>query len=446
MKRLLIVSPHFPPVNAPDLQRVRMSLPRFVERGWEVTVLTVDDPTPVAPLDPELAATIPAAVRVVRVRCLSRRWTGRLGVNNVAWRAFPFLLAGGRRLLRGRRFDVVYFSTTMFAVLPLGRLWRALHGVPYVIDLQDPWLSDFHAVAGAPPPPGGWKYRVAQGLARLLEGWTLRRAAHLVSVSAGYVETLRRRYPWFAARPATVLPFGSPDRDLARVRATLDRRPPVLPGGGPARLAYVGRLGADMGPALAVLFAGLARARTPGPAPTVHLLGTSYAPAGTGRPSATALAEAAGVGALVRESPDRIPYFAALQVLLQADANLIFGSDDAAYVPSKILPALAAGRPVLALAPRGSQLAHRLAELGGAHLVTFSGPDDGAAVFAAARLLQELAAGRLAPLPASAGLAAQSGDAVADRQLAILESACTWTLSAEDRPPDFRAPPAAPAP
>ena len=60
-KRILIVSPHFPPVNAPDMQRVRVSLPYFVEAGWNVTVLTAADPTPTAPLEPELDATVPAA-------------------------------------------------------------------------------------------------------------------------------------------------------------------------------------------------------------------------------------------------------------------------------------------------------------------------------------------------------------------------------------------------
>ncbi|MEJ1971719.1 MAG: hypothetical protein WDM96_04255 [Lacunisphaera sp.] len=84
MKRVLIVSPHFPPVNAPDMQRVRQSLPHFVAAGWEVTVLTVADPTPDAPVEPELLRSVPAAVRIVRARCLARTWTVHLGIGNVA--------------------------------------------------------------------------------------------------------------------------------------------------------------------------------------------------------------------------------------------------------------------------------------------------------------------------------------------------------------------------
>lgn len=35
MNRSLIVSPRFPPINAPDLHRVRHSLPYFHRTGWE---------------------------------------------------------------------------------------------------------------------------------------------------------------------------------------------------------------------------------------------------------------------------------------------------------------------------------------------------------------------------------------------------------------------------
>ena len=40
-RKVLIVSPHWPPVNAPDLQRVRMSLSYYRQYGWEPVVLAV---------------------------------------------------------------------------------------------------------------------------------------------------------------------------------------------------------------------------------------------------------------------------------------------------------------------------------------------------------------------------------------------------------------------
>lgn len=415
-KRLLIVSPHFAPVNAPDMQRVRVALPYFIEAGWEVTVLTVDDPTPTAPLEPELEATVPAAVRVVRTHCCSRRWTGLLGVNNVALRSLPFLFLTGCRLLGGRRYDVVYFSTTMFIVLPFGRLWKMLTGVPYVIDLQDPWITDYYERPGAPPPPGGWKYRFAQGLGRLLEGWTMHGAAGLLAVSAAYLDTLRRRYPSLRHTPAIELPFGSPDSDLAHLRATLARRPTLLPAGG-TRLAFAGALGPGQLAAVEVLFAGLAEARRAGTQVTVHFFGTSYDPAA--RQVTLALAASYGLQDCVHEQPGRLRYFDALQVTLEADANLLLGSTDLAFTPSKVLAVLAAGRPVLALAPAGSALIKRLSELEQNCVAFPAGKPEPTSVRATADWLQALTADRAAP-PAPAVRHKFDARTVAARQLDLL--------------------------
>jgi len=420
-RRVLIVSPHFPPVNAPDMQRVRVSLPFFVAAGWDVTVLTVADPTPTAPLEPELSARLPAAVRVERARCWSRRWTGRLGVNNVALRSLPFLFVTGCRLLLAQRYDVVYFSTTMFVVLPLGRLWRRIAGVPYVVDLQDPWVSDFYERPGAPPPPGGGKYRLAQGLGHALEGWTLRGAAGLVAVSEAYVRTLRARYPELSRTPAEVLPFGAPEPDLAVLRATWPGRTPLLPAGR-LRLAFAGALGPGMLAAVEVLCAALASARAAGVPVTVHFFGTSYSPQAQGRPATLALAMRYGLQDCVHEQTDRLRYFDALQVTLEADANLLFGSTDLGFTPSKILAVLAAGRPVLALAPAGSAMVARLAQLGQACVVIPpAGPTPGV-VREVTALLQALAAGT-APIADPAARRAFSAEAMAGRQLDVLAAA-----------------------
>src|SRR5271157_1900814 len=110
--RVLIVSPHFPPVNAPDHQRVRMSLPHLGEFGWEAHVLAVDPRFVEAGADPDLVATLPPATPVTRVGALPAGLTRRLGLGNLGLRAFWTLRGAGNRLLREGRFDLVYFSTT----------------------------------------------------------------------------------------------------------------------------------------------------------------------------------------------------------------------------------------------------------------------------------------------------------------------------------------------
>src|SRR5438552_15792398 len=88
--RVLIVSPHFPPVNAPDMQRIRMSLPHFSEFGWEPYVLAVA-PTGDEPLDPLLVETVPSDTKVERVRAIPAAVSSRVGIDNIALRALPSL-------------------------------------------------------------------------------------------------------------------------------------------------------------------------------------------------------------------------------------------------------------------------------------------------------------------------------------------------------------------
>jgi hypothetical protein len=390
MPRLLIVSAHFPPVNAPDMQRVRMSLPHFVEAGWEIVVLTVDDHEPLAPLEPELLATLPRAVRIVRAPLFARRWTKFVGINNLGLRTLPFFYETGSRLLGESKFDLVYFSTTQFVLCPLGRLWQREFGVPYVIDLQDPWLNEYYQQPGAPRPPGGWKYIFAYASAKLLEGWTLRNCAHVISVSASYLEVLQRRYEWFERARGSVITFGAPDADFAIVRQRFADARRLLPESPSLKIAYAGRLGPDMLPALDVLFAAIAALRDEPRRIELFFFGTSYARAGLGEATTTALAARHGIVDRVHEEPARIGYLDALQILIESDAALLLGSEDRAYSPSKVYPTLLAEKPALAIAPADSVLETKVRELGGASLVTFTPERRDAAIAAAATSLRQL--------------------------------------------------------
>ena len=353
-RRVLIVAPHFAPISAPDGQRARMLLPHLREFGWEPHVLSVDPTAAEAPLEPALLRTLPADVPITRVSAWPSRLTRRLGLGNIAWRAGTALRAAGDALLREQHFDLVYFSTTQFACLPLGRVWQRRHGVPFVIDLQDPWRSDF-AHAPAVRPPGGWKYRFAALQARALEPWTLRRCSGVVAVSPAYLEQLARRYPWWQPGRGCTLPMGWSERDFTFA-------PPVSlsRANGTAVIRYLGRLGPDLTDALKVFLAGFAQARgeSGGPGLTAEFYGGSYDPRVTAGP-VHVLAEELGIGAAIGEHAARIPYLESLGLLLTADANLILGSQDHGYAPSKTWLVLAAGTPWLALARAGTVL-HRL--------------------------------------------------------------------------------------
>ena len=360
------------------MQRVRMSLPYYEQSGWDAVVLAVGAEDVAATQEPELSATVPANCRVVHCRTLRWNWLRFFGCGTLGWRAWWPLFWAGRRLLRDEHFDLVYFSNTQFLTFFLGPIWRRLYGVPYVIDIQDPWYTDAYQQPGAPLPPGGWKYRIASLIAKLGEGPTYRRAAGFTSVSPRYFDELRNRYSWFWKKPQAAIPFGVAPGDLQIARQPNVTAPSLRETSDDVVLLYTGAAGPIIPRAVNLLFAGLARLRQRNPANArrvrLHFIGTSYVEKGHGRPQLLPMAASHGVEDLVREVPHRIGQLASLRALEQADALLLLGSVDPAYSPSKTYTYWLSGKPILELALRGSHLAELSAQMGGCHEILFNEP------------------------------------------------------------------------
>lgn len=408
MKKLLIISPHFPPLNAPDMQRIRMSLPYYRAGGWEPVVLTLVDEYQDGVREPELMATIPADVRVIRIPAIPVRAARWWGLGNTGLRMLPSLLWHGSKLLRAEKFDLVFFSNTQFITFPLGRLWRRWFDVPYVIDIQDPWRTDYYERGDSRLPPGGWKYQFARLQAWLLEGWTYRRVGAVMSVSPSYLDDLRTRYPAFAHVPAEVIRFGGSREDLVQSASQPLEQPLFHKTQGEIHFLYTGASGPVMPHSLSVLFDGLRLYREKSPARAArlrfHFIGTSYVAFGQGVPSVLPVAEDAGVADLVTEIPHRIGHLEALRLQQSADVLLLPGSSDLAYSPSKIYPYFLSGRPILGIVFRQSVMENLMDELNCATLVRFTPgePKDTAYAALATFFDQALAGFPLGSLPVRA--------------------------------------------
>jgi Glycosyl transferase 4-like domain len=367
-RRVLIVAPHFPPVNAPDAQRVRMSLPYYREFGWEPHVLTVGPDSQPGARDPLQHESLPPDVAVTRTGALPIGLTRAMGVGDTAIRAFWPLARAGQRILRRDRVDLVFFSTSLFFSVPLGRIWRARTGTPFVVDMQDPWGSD-----DTTPSPS-WKRRLSGRAHRALERWTMRRAGGVIAVSPAYIETLRRRYPWIGGDVCATVPFGVSPRDF---EIAAGAAPAVAAIPGRCHGVYLGAGGPGMATALRVLFAAVKKVEQADASIAGRLalsfIGTDYAPAGRGTLTVKPLAQDAGVSSPVVEQTDRIGFFQALRTLQAADFVLLVGSDDPRYTASKAMPCIAARRPLLAIVHAQSPVNALLAEYAGAVVVNFEG-------------------------------------------------------------------------
>jgi len=379
-RRVLIVSPNFPPINAPDMQRVRMALPHLHERGWEPVVLAVAPDSAGGVVEPLLEDTYPRDIRVIRVRGIPLRYARWAGVGSLWWRCGRALRAAGEELLSSEPFDLVFFSTTQFDAFALGPVWRRRFGVPYVLDYQDPWINTYYHRTRT-RPPGGWlKFNLTQWVARRREPEAVRNASGIVTVSAAYGQELRARYPEGGATRITLLPFGAAPADFATAARHRPASPLINFGDGNFHHVYTGRAGADMAFALTVFFRAFRRYRETHPARAermrFHFIGTDYAPPPQGREWVMPVARAEGVAANVREHCHRVPYFEALHYLLHADALVVIGSNDSTYTASKLFPYVLARRPLLLLFHQDSLVLKLAREIGAGIPVGFSATDE----------------------------------------------------------------------
>lgn len=374
MRNVLIISPRFPPVNAPDLHRVRHSLPYFEELGWQTETWRVDPDLVEQKRDPLLTRTLPDEAIVRTVGAFDPEWTRLVALGSLALRSLPFYFwRVTQRLMKGD-VNLVYFSTTAFPVMILGRYWKWRFGIPYVIDMQDPWHSEYYV--GKPkdeqPPKFWFSYR----LHKYLEPIAMRSVDGIISVSQGYCDTLCERYDNVTHDMCRVIPFGAAEMDFEVMEDSDVTQPFVDSFDDTIDVVYAGRGGYDMATAARGIFEALAQGLRERPSiyerVHLHFVGTSYAPAGEGEKTLEPIAEEHKVANAVTEHTDRIPYFQSLRLLRDADHLIIPGSDDPDYTASKLYPYILSRRPVLAVFNENSSVVDILRRTNAGTAVTFT--------------------------------------------------------------------------
>lgn len=373
MKRVLIISPHFPPINAADMQRVRMSLPYFVNFGWTAEVAVVNPKYSDLAKDELLLQTVPANTVIHKVKALAKKWTSKIGMGGLALRSIYHYRKQISRLLASQKFDLIYFSTTQFPVCILGSYWKKKFGIPYVIDMQDPWHSTYYLdkPKSQRPPKYWFSYR----LNKYLEPIAMKNVDGIVSVSGAYIETLESRYAWLKNKPSKVITFGALEQDFVIAEKNKSKLKLVYQTGpNKINLIYIGRGGYDIHPAIKLLFEEILAYKETNPAIFsrlhLHFIGTSYSANGTGVPTIAPTAKEMGLSKKVTEYTDRIGFYQSIRNLQEADGLLIVGSNDASYTASKLYPYIMAKKPLLALFHQQSEAATVIKDCNAGNLIT----------------------------------------------------------------------------
>jgi hypothetical protein len=429
MRRVLMVSPHFPPDTNAGTHRVRLLAPHLPRYGWRPTVVSVDPRDYEGRLDPTLAELVPSSVQVIRCRALNPRYTRLLGVGDLGLRALNGLYRTCTELLRREAFDAVFVTTYPVYPALLGPRLKQRFAIPFILDYQDPWVGEWGRSVGAGPNgTPDWKSRLSRSVAALIEAYVAPRADALVAVSASTYEQVQARHPTLQTQPCLELPIGGELADFDQMRRRPRRNPYFDPGDGLCHLCYVGTVLPTGLETLRALLraAALLRVRQPTVYARLRLrfLGTSNQ-TGEGAPARVLpIAQEFGVDDCVSEIPARIDYLDALTVLTQASAILLLGSSERHYTASKLYPALLARRPLLAIYHDASTVVAALRHASAARLVTYN--DEHRAESCVEAIYQQLCALVEAPrvdLPVEAidAFADFSADALAGKLAALFD-------------------------
>jgi glycosyltransferase involved in cell wall biosynthesis len=346
------------------MHRLRQALPYLREFGWDPVVFAVDAEQVEGARDEHLLETIPPDVEVRRVGALPARMTRVAGLGNLGFRTWFQLRSAVDEYLAREGADLVLFTTTVFASVAHGAHWKRRFGVPFVVDLQDPWRNDYHLnLPKRQRPPKFW---FDYWQKRRLEAATMPEADGMVAVSQTYIDTMRQRYPGLETAPSKTLQFGVEPRDFEIARESSVRNTAFSKAPGTLDLVFAGVVPPSMQRSIRALLLGARQLLSDGSAPKLrfHFVGTDYASAGRAYERVLPLAREYGVEGAVNEITQRLPYFEALRALADADVILLLGTDDVSYSASKFAQAMAAGRPTFSIFHADSNIVAALNALG----------------------------------------------------------------------------------
>jgi glycosyltransferase involved in cell wall biosynthesis len=276
------------------------------------------------------------------------------------------------KLLKYKKFDLIFFSTTSFHLLALGVYWKSRFNIPFICDIQDPWRNDYYlSKPKKERPPKFWLNHL---LDKLLEKITIPRSDAIISVSSQYCKDFKLRYPNMIGN-CHVIPFGGVEQDFEVLNTASGLGNSINLNPNELNIIYIGRGGHDLKYAIQIFFKALKKGIDDGVNEFNHLhcwfIGTSYSAPGKGIKTIEPIALTEGVSEMVTEITDRLPYFETLALLKKADILFVPGSMDKGYTASKIYPYILAQKPLISLFHKESSVVEVLKNAKTGKIITF---------------------------------------------------------------------------
>lgn len=343
MKKILIISPHYPPSNLSSVHRTRLFAKHLPSFGWEPIILTVHQNFYEESLDYNLEQILPQQQKIVKVNAFgisSPRLIGDIGI-----RAFFHLREKALELVRLERIDFVYIPIPSFYVSLIGPYLYRKTGVKYGIDYIDPWVHIF---------PGSEKifsrHWFSTQFAKILEPIAVRYASLITGVAESYYKGVINRNPKLIQTSIFgAMPYGGEEEDHISI-SKINLKPYLFEINDKFKFVYAGA----MLPRAYILLDQIFKAiyNTPKLFENFefHFIGTGKSPNDNHGYNIRPLAEKYGLwNSTVFEYPKRIPYLDVLIHLDAANSVFILGSTEPHYTPSKVYQGVLSKKPLLSI-------------------------------------------------------------------------------------------------
>lgn len=343
MKRVLIITSHYPPSNLTGVHRSRLLAKYLAYFDWNHIVLTIDEAYYEEKLDLNLAALIPACQNIERVNAFAvskPRLIGDLGL-----RAFFQLSRRASEIISSTQIDFVYIIIPSFYLSLLGPILHRKHGVKYGIDYIDPWVHFF---------PGSERkfsrHWFSTKLSKILEPIAVKRASIITSVSESYIHPIfERNQKLKSTTQMLAFPYGWDPGESAFI-TKYKSNTQLFVKNNKLKLVYTG---AFMPRSVNILKEWLRLINNNIEQfnnVEIHFIGTGAPKLYPNRISITAMAKEYNLyGKVIFEHPNRISYFDVLYHISIADGLFILGSSEAHYTPSKLFNAFITEKPIFAI-------------------------------------------------------------------------------------------------
>jgi len=352
LKKILIISPHFPPSNLAGVHRSRLFAQHLPAFGWEPVILTVDEKYYEEEPDWNLVKLLPKGLRIEKTSAF--KITKPRLVGDIGLRAFFQLYKKAKEIIIKDKIEFLYIPVPSFYMALLGRWLHKTTGIKYGIDYIDPWVHNF---------PGSNKllsrHWWSTKIAGFLEPFAVKNASLITGVAEAYYIPMLERNPHLKTKVVSgAMPYGGEVLDHAMVK-TLNIKPWLFEKNkNKIQLVYAGAMLPKAYKPLEKIMESIVANPKLFNDTEFHFIGTGKTPGDENGFNIKTLAEKYGLWQkVIFEYPKRIPYLDVLVHLDMADGIFILGSTEPHYTPSKVYQGVLSGKPILAVLHKDSTAA-----------------------------------------------------------------------------------------